>query len=254
MLESQMIGFGRSPKLFFWPIQYQTRALLGDIADRGEDNHPILGLSQDAYFAKDGTLQMLARVQPRWVRREMDRSGQRIPVLKPDVNGNGGFLIGANSRVRIDNLNDRIPPEKQLEVEKLFRGLKFHIGYECGPQWEKLLSEDRKKRGRSNEEIQQEIANKKKKWVPNKKLWKGGSDGSYVGSILFDPSSHEFEDKKSRKNVTVEQYFLKRYDVKFRYPFMPLVRISKDEYFPIEFLFQGMLSRSIVFFCHLPLF
>ena len=62
-----------------------------------------------------------------------------------------------------------------------------------------------------------------------------------------DPDEHSFEFKYKNERgeledplrTTVWEYYRRRYDIKLQYPKMPGVRISKEEYFPVEFLFQA---------------
>jgi hypothetical protein len=43
---------------------------------------------------------------------------------------------------------------------------------------------------------------------------------------------------ENEENVTVAQYYTKK-GIDLKFPYMPIVRISNQEWFPIEFLWQG---------------
>jgi hypothetical protein len=75
------------------------------------------------------------------------------------------------------------------------------------------------------------------------------SEGEEIMWAADDPEVYQFavrrKDEEGNEVVgestTVCDYYRERYDIKLKFPKMPLIRISDKEYFPVEFLRQGKL-------------
>ena len=132
------------------------------------------------------------------------------------------------------------------EVEKALRALTFHIRYECGLGWkkEKMATPLKNVADKDPGEKERRIDKLAKRGQRNKRMSK---DEHSIVWAADDPEEHsfEFEYKNERGELeaplrtTVCEYYRRRYDIKLQYPKMPMVRISKEEYFPVEFLFQA---------------
>ena len=167
--------------------------------------------------------------------------------MEPRQHSFGGRLAG----IWIENLSEPIPENQRQEVHQSLQKVTFHIRYRCGERW---INEMMQKsiRGVDDNDLrgkEKKVRGWAKKKLPNRRLMKLSNTVPLETNIVWaadDPNlfSFEFEfrnaqgEREESRNITVAEYFATRYDIRLKYPKMPLVRISKEEYFPVEFLFQ----------------
>jgi hypothetical protein len=159
------------------------------------------------------------------IRQETDREGRPIPVLKTSH----PFAIAG---VLIPSLTEPIPEGLRPTVEAAFKKLLFHVKYMKGKSWE-----DKKRAENLSEE---KIKSMRKFVKNNQSMWRPPTKDSENDekAICWTAKSHTFQDKNGH-NYTVLTYYREKYGIALKYEEMPLVRVSKTEYFPVEFLYQG---------------
>jgi hypothetical protein len=69
----------------------------------------------------------------------------------------------------------------------------------------------------------------------------------------IDNGGFEYQVGASKTRITVKDYYAAK-GVYLRYPKMPLIRTSDEEYFPFELLFQGIISLSLLLLRHIALY
>ena len=228
-----MVVFGRGPRSFYFPMEQQTANLLGPrlISDwRKRSYQPILGLSEAVHFNQRGEhMNMLANESLRWVNKE------NIPLLIPNARGPGGTLAG----VRIPNLHKTIPEPLHKEIRNALADLKFDVK---SPKYGHRKREERKNNLLTKKYAKDVIAKKLEERCRtvrlNQRLWPRTATTTEDG-VVFVPELHTFDVEKDTCTHTVQSYNKKFLDITLQFPEMPLVRISKGEYFPVEFLYQG---------------
>lgn len=108
--------------------------------------------------------------------------------------------------IPIRDLHQIVPEPDRNTIQKALASMYFHVKYTCGPRWK----QDAKNQGRSDEWIQKRTTVEQKNMRPA-----SGPD------IEWDPRNYRFDFRG--EHVTVFEYFQKRYDIRLRYPNMPLL-------------------------------
>ncbi|KAL7579995.1 hypothetical protein ACA910_004985 [Epithemia clementina (nom. ined.)] len=251
----RMLSLSTGPRVFFFkndPRHPVYENLCRKFLD--PRSVPMFGLLQSAKLTKNGFGCLVADLGLGWKKPETNNRGFPIKLLEPDGR-RGGTLAG----VRLEDLNTVIPEDKRREVEKALATITFHVRYECGNQWieemiKKMMGKPirdvdtsdpnatRKKvrsmakRGLRNKRmIKRTIAEKSEK---DKKVIAWAANILEFHSFDFQYKNHQ-GDLEAMRPTTVAEYFKRRYDINLEFPYMPMVRISDKEYFPVEFLFQA---------------
>lgn len=244
----QMLALERSPKLYFFRNNIPEGP---DIKfNFNPQCMPLYGLLQTVKLTGSGIC-LLADLGLGWQRLETDKNQVPLRVLEPDERGPGGKLAG----VRLDDINKPVPEAKRDEVHKALQQLTFHVKYKCPDRW---IDEMKSKplRGfddRDMESKKKELQKRARKGIKNQRMTKL-KDEKNIAWGSNDEREHSFEfayivkgQKEEPRQTTVAEYYERRYYIQLKYPCMPMVRISKNEWFPVEFLFvaHGPAARGI---------
>jgi hypothetical protein len=183
-------------------------------------------------------LQLVVDYALTWMHREsMPTQGkeERIPLLRKDNRGQWTILD-----VHITNPNSPIVDGKTcIAVEKALADCKFHIEYKKGSAWKTRRVSHLQSKKFKEDEIAERVRKEERVVRQNKQIWRPKERGEVA--VVFKPSTHTFSvSHGDETTMTVARYFQIFHDITLQYPEMPLVRISSMEYFPLEFLFQGM--------------
>ena len=137
---ARMLGFGRSPRVFFFKPDQQTRDICGLEVEklRSQCNLPsslgelFVGLLQAAHVTGNREVFLVSDFIHNWIRPEHTRSNPPSPImiLQPEESG-GGILAG----VRLPSLDQPVHSGLRYQIEQALRKLTFHIRYKCGPRW-----------------------------------------------------------------------------------------------------------------------
>lgn len=111
-----------------------------------------------------------------------------------------------------------------------------------------------KQKGKTDAEIRHlNVMTRKNRFMKTERLVEGRNEESKgLGkSIIWnasDPNEFSFSFTKrgeeTSRMITVPEYFLEVYNIKLQYPHLPLVFIGKNEWYPIEFLYQGFAKMK----------
>jgi hypothetical protein len=145
-------------------------------------------------------------------------------------NGRDVTLAG----VRIPTPHVPVPPELRAEIGKKLTTLTFHISHNrLQTEWEQKM----KGKGKSREWIQ----NNALMHYRNRRVFKKEKT-KMICWTADDPQDYSFEYTNAngvKEQTTVYKYYHASYGIVLKYPKMPLVRVSENEYFPVEFLTYG---------------
>lgn len=229
-MKSGLISTKKNPERYYFPVP-ASRTLLNENFQERNGSHPLLGLAQSVNLAVDGSMQIQSDFLLGWF--------ESVVVEKPLLDPRASTLAG----VHIADLHRPITNAMtQKAIQDALKPLLFNSRYKCGPQWEEkekcFLREKHQGRDDLENFIQDQI-NKKRVAVQLNRRLVIPKDGK-MECLEFRPSDFTFSFKD--EVVTVEEYFLKRYDVILQYPHMPLVLIRKRDYMPCEFLFRGTIK------------
>jgi hypothetical protein len=153
---------------------------------------------------------------------------QAWPILVDS--GRDVTLVG----VRIPTPHVPVPPELRAEIGKKLTTLTFHVSHDR--QHSKWTQKMRDK-GKSAEWIQTNAL----KHYRNRRVFKRDKT-RMICWTADDPQDYSFEHTNAngeKEQTTVFKYYQASYGITLKYPKMPLVRVSENEYFPVEFLTYG---------------
>lgn len=234
----KMIPFGRSPDAFFFKLDQQAQLRPKTMTDRylNDSEEPIIGLRQSVRPAlSENCLWLIAKPAMRRVYKEEKKNPPGPYKILEVKHRDTAVLAG----VQIANLQQCVPVENREEIEKALMGRTFHVKYLRGSKWVEKVQ----KKGKPLEWIEKHKHFEKR----NQKVWKVPNDSKETCIVWAadDPDLYRFEDQNGTRQ-TVYSYYQEQHGLRLQYPKMPIVRISKIEYFPVEYLNQGEL-RDVLY-------
>jgi hypothetical protein len=229
MLDAGLRTFDKYSNKFFPTDMKLQSDLMKNLSKPMPYIAPITGLSEQARISVDDNLFVMVNFCMKW-------ANINIPVLCESTSDPN--ILG----VSID-LNDLPLSAKQLEdVYQQLKNISFHIKYDKGQKWCTAM----KDKGKSDDFIQRCREFTKRGTC---RLFKSKNEQRNE-EILPTAEDHKFKATKKDENGNQTNFSVKTWyetkGVRLKYPNLPLVRISKDEWFPIEFLWQGMSTCAVL--------
>jgi hypothetical protein len=233
MIDAPFRSFDKNSKDFF-PPGMQLQEALTKVSSRSQWVTPITGLNATTQMSAEDKLFVLVNFCMKWASKE-------VPILhERDHN-----ILG----IEID-LNQPMSDETLGKIHQKLKCIHFHVKYDKGPMW----MNEMKAKNKSDDWISQN------RWFSKRgtcKMYR--SKGKNINEELLATANHhsftlggDSETGVGGKEHTVKSYYESK-GIQLRFPNLPIVRISKIEWFPIEFLFQGtcaiiVVRSEIVFF------
>jgi hypothetical protein len=193
--------------------------LMSEVRHRSPYVAPVTGLSETAHMSVDDKLYVMANFCMKW-------ANKKVRVL----NGQQQSILG----VQIDLRRLPLSEEKLKAIYVELKKISFHINYDKGQQWvDRMKAKD-----------------KSDEWINRCRFFtKGGtcrvfkSPNKQMNEELL-PTAESISFKKmgsdgNEVDISVRSHYEAK-GVNLQYPNLPIVRVSKQEWFPIEFLIQGM--------------
>jgi hypothetical protein len=231
---TDMLALGRSPYMFYFKPDEQARLLPSHKPNlvkifNEKTVAALLGLKQSVSLTTNNKFLLMADFGIRWVYNDQKRT-----------NPQGPFSILDALKVELGAFEQHvcIPQARRNEVEKALKQRTFHVKYFKGKDW----VEQQRAKGKTDEWIRKnewfEKRNQRVLKDPNESqciVWSADESHDRDAST---PNSYTFPFGEVAE-ITVCEYFQRRWGLRLQYPKMPLVRISKSEYYPVELLYQG---------------
>ena len=271
-----MVAMGRSPRVFYFDQRVQGELAQNSEALRRLASNPkimeslFVGLKQTIERCVDGGVFVLADAAVDFVDRDADRNGNPIPIIDERNNTIAG--------VRCDLMHPIQDTGKQEQIKERLRNLTLNIRYERppSPEWVarqrergKTDQEIRRKNTMVRLNARLRLDNRPEVGTSTSICWRAddpnmyqferikrpprrrggpvegegkndngeGGGGDEGGSI---PEMKQEEPPPEPPEIhTVASYFLKAYNIRLRFPHLPMIYIGKKEWFPLEFVFQA---------------
>lgn len=238
---TNMFAFGRSPFMFYFKPDQQAQ-LLPQFMKRhlNEALMPLLGLRQSIRLTTQNEFLLVADFGIRWAYNEATNGHPPAPFKMLDVKK--GEQKGVLAGVVVSNVRECIPVEERNAIENALKQRTFHVRYYKGDVW---VKQQQAKKGLDPEDLKK-IEQRKIFEKRNQRVWKV-PHGSSDECIVWNPALYTFA--YDDEQVSVCEYFKRRYGLVLEYPKMPLVRVPGrcmeiKEFYPVELLSQGELFFS----------
>lgn len=229
MMDAGLRTFDEEAKNFFPTNMGLQSHLMKNVRQQSPYIAPITGLNETAQISVDDNLFVMVNFCMKW-------ANLNVPVVS--VSENHSNILG----IRI-NLN-RLPlSDKELEeIYQELRKIKFHVKYDKGQKWVTAMEA----KGKT-----QDFIHRCREYTKRGTCRIFKSPNKVRNEVLLPTAEdHTFtsEDRDGSGNKTefnVKTYYEAK-GVHLKYPNLPVVRVSKTEWFPIEFLWQGMSAVVVL--------
>jgi cbb3-type cytochrome oxidase subunit 3 len=222
----------------FYPLLQDQNVLMNSVRTYGTPwVAPVTGIRESAHLLGNDNLVLMANYCINWATRKekvVKEIRGRVTIL--------GVEVGDGRREVSDDTLERIVTE--------LKKIRFHIEYDKGDKWVQMMKEKNK----DDREIEKGRRFTKKGSL---RLFKSIDETPSILKTAYDGKA-SFEvlgrGEGEETKVHTQATYYEQKGVKVEYPYLPIVRVSKGEWFPIEFLTQGLcfyLTIGTIIICNL---
>eukprot|EP00934_Nitzschia_sp_Nitz4_P008004 Nitzschia sp. Nitz4//scaffold142_size57810//28581//32540//NITZ4_006496-RA/size57810-augustus-gene-0.23-mRNA-1//1//CDS//3329536391//7994//frame0 len=229
------IAVGKEPGTYFLPWNDQVaylRRTFPEYYNNPSSVAPFLGLSSSVRYSTKVGFNVVINNSVGWVFRSSETDP--VPVFDPRARTIAGIDIRGDVHQKITS------PDVRSQIESLLSKMNFTVSFVKGKAWERYC--EKKKREAGYVERHRVFHKPQVRMVSPSNNRRGDDDQPEVEKPRIKWSCDEETFERNGKTVNVAEYLEDVYDVKIRFPNMPIIGIKRG-YYPVEFFFQEF-SRS----------